>query len=388
MIDPNTNETFPVPIIHCPSYCPEELASAIRAALSPQLERTGSLCGKSVLLKPNLLAWRRDDDPACVHPQFIVETAKAFLDAGAARVELMETPATQRVSSILQAMGIADELKRLGVKASNFADYRKIDNLPENVFYRNLEIANEYREFDYTASIAKAKTHAMMTLTLCVKNLFGFINGSDRLAWHLSVGRDYSRFADMLLDLYLSIHPQFNLLDGIVCMEGNGPGSGTPTERNFVAGSSDALAMERILSPILGAPQTPVLMRAAARNLLPEASTPVRDFEIPPIKLPEEPKMELAQMHLGVGIPKFAQKFLHSHMLARPFVDPKACIGCGLCARMCPPQTLRIINNRPHFDLKTCIRCFCCQEHCPKGAITVKKTLFMRFCRKVETMLR
>ena len=72
--------------------------------------------------------------------------------------------------------------------------------------------------------LAKAKTHAMMTLTLAVKNLFGLIDSADRISWHLAVGSDFSRFADLLLDLYLTVRPKISIIDGIIGMEGNGPG--------------------------------------------------------------------------------------------------------------------------------------------------------------------
>ena len=61
------------------SYSREELHHAIFQVFKPQLEAYGSLEGKSVMLKPNLLAWKKAEDPACVHPAFIVETARIFL---------------------------------------------------------------------------------------------------------------------------------------------------------------------------------------------------------------------------------------------------------------------------------------------------------------------
>jgi uncharacterized protein (DUF362 family) len=63
-----------------------------------------------------------------------------------------------------------------------------------------MEAAQEFRDYDLIIDFAKAKTHAMMTLTLGVKNLFGLIRGSERLAWHLAAGQKFDDFADMLLD--------------------------------------------------------------------------------------------------------------------------------------------------------------------------------------------
>ena len=376
----------------CPDYSPENLRPALEHVLHPQIETAGGVSGKSVMLKPNLLAWRRDNDPQAVHPRFIVETAKVFLDAGASRVAILENPAVQTAPQVLRAMGIADELKKLGVASANFSNYKKQPPL-DAVCFRNLEIADEFREYDFVADLAKAKTHGMMTLTFCVKNLFGLVNGGDRLAWHLAVGRDYDKFADMLLDLYLVVRPTFNLLDAVTCMEGNGPGAGTPADRYFIAGGTDALALDSVAAKVLGVdPDTlPLIKRAKARGLLVDPATVDNLDALPvcePLSLPDRPVLDMAQMHLGVGIPKWAQKPLYRLLVVNPVLDPAKCVGCGVCVKMCPPKSLKLSGGKPAFDLPRCIRCFCCQEHCPKGAIEPRMTRTMRFVKAVDRLFR
>jgi len=376
----------------CADYTPQALRPALEHVLQPQIEAAGGVSGKSVMLKPNLLAWRRENDPQAVHPRFIVETAKVFLDAGATRVAILENPAVQTTPQILRAMGIADELKALGVASANFMNYIKQPPL-DAVFFRNLEIADEFREYDFVADLAKAKTHGMMTLTFCVKNLFGLVNGGDRLAWHLAVGRDYDKFADMLLDLYLIVRPTFNLLDAVTCMEGNGPGAGTPAERHFIAGGTDALALDAVAARVLGVDpdELHIIRRAKARGLFPAPETVGNPDPLPvckPLALPDRPVMDMAQMHLGVGIPKWMQKPLYKLMVVNPVLDPAKCVGCGVCVKMCPPKSLKLVNSRLAFDLPHCIRCFCCQEHCPKGAITPRMTRMMRFVKAVDRLFR
>ena len=200
----------PVYYANCPDYTPEHLKHALEGILPGQIDAFGGVSGKRIMLKPNLLAWRRADDIACVHPKLIVETARFFLDAGAKEVALLENPAVQTAPAIIRAMGIDEELKKLGVHVANFSDYKRLP-LPPEVKFHNIELAAEFLEYDAVADIAKAKTHAMMILTLCVKNLFGLVKGCDRMGWHLAVGRDFAKFADMLLDIYLSVRPRFNI---------------------------------------------------------------------------------------------------------------------------------------------------------------------------------
>ena len=47
----------------CADYTPENLRPALEHVLQPQIEAAGGVSGKSVMLKPNLLAWRKPDDP-------------------------------------------------------------------------------------------------------------------------------------------------------------------------------------------------------------------------------------------------------------------------------------------------------------------------------------
>ena len=354
--------------------------SALEAVLLPQIRERGGIAGKSVMLKPNLLAWRRADDIACVHPAVIVETAKIFLEAGAAKVAILENPAVQTVPAILQSMGILDQLKEMGVYCETFKNYCRQET-EEKVRFHDLEIASEFKEYDYVCDICKVKTHAMMTLTLCVKNLFGLVNGSARLGWHLAVGRDFEQFADLLLDLYLRVKPDFNIADGVVCMEGNGPGSGNPAQRNFFAGSIDSLALDRSIAELLGVKDLLLLKNAVKRNLPSEYTNCGAVPECAPLTLPDPPGIMLSW---GLTLPPVLRDWMRKAMLSRPILDAGKCIGCGMCEKMCPPHSLKMKDSKPEFHLDTCIRCYCCQEHCPKGAIESRKTFLMKLLERFE----
>ena len=94
----------------------------------------------------------------------------------------------ENTEAAAKAMGIDTELAGLGVEVFNFTQYGRSAAVP-GVKFRNIEIATEHLPFDAMVNVAKAKTHAMMTLTLCVKNLFGMVKGSERMGWHLAVAR-------------------------------------------------------------------------------------------------------------------------------------------------------------------------------------------------------
>lgn len=48
-------------------------------------------------------------------------------------------------------------------------------------------------------------------------------------------------------------------------------------------------------------------------------------------------------------------------------VDEK-CTGCGICARVCPANNIKIVDKRPEYQHR-CEMCFACDEWCPCKAI-------------------
>ena len=361
----------------------KDLRPALEKVFAPQHAAYGDLHGKSVMLKPNLLSYKGGRDIISVHPSFLLETAKMFLDHGAKSVTVMENPAVQSAPAILRAMGILDELEKMGVRCANFADYQPTTP-PEGAHFRSIELATEFRQFDVVADLAKAKTHAMMTLTLCVKNLFGLVSGKSRLGWHLAAGQDFERFADLLLDIYQTVMPQFNFLDAVTGMEGNGPGSGTPVDLHFIAGSADALALDAAVAPRLGVADLLTVRRGKLRGILQDFQETGDIPEIQAIQLPDPPGIISSW---GLPLPPGMRQAMKQFLLSRPVLEPEKCISCGLCAKMCPPQSLKLQNGLPRFDLPNCIRCYCCQEHCPKGAITPVQPWTMKAAGKMDAVL-
>jgi len=342
-----------------------ELLGGMRRFVSP---------GERILLKPNLLSPSPPEKAITTHPA-VVEAAIALVREAGGTPLLGDSPGAFSLARTLDKTGLRQVAERWGVEILDFDQERGVEVQAEGVF-RRIEMARAVQEVDGIINLPKLKTHGQMTLTLAVKNLFGCIPGRKKAQWHLQAGVDRDLFAELLLEIYLLLRPRLHLLDGILAMEGDGPGAGgSPRWLGLIAASEDGLALDLQVTRMLGIPvsSVPVLRVASRRGLQPIHSGEVllrgeapESYGIANFRPPRS-------IDLTWGLPAWLRRLLREALLARPLVDRASCNLCRLCCQSCPVGCIKEKQGGLVIDRERCILCFCCQEVCPRGAIGIRQ---------------
>jgi uncharacterized protein (DUF362 family)/NAD-dependent dihydropyrimidine dehydrogenase PreA subunit len=317
-----------------------------------------------VLLKPNLVIGRPPDKAVNTHPELIAALAELLKDYGC-DISVGDSPGYESTAKALKNSGIGVIIKYFGLKVCRF-DYNIVRRNYGISPYKEFVLGEDPSRYDLIANLPKLKTHAMMGLTLGVKNTFGFISGLEKARWHLRSGRDVRLFAAMLIDLHRIVSPHITILDGILAMEGDGPTHGRPRHLGIVAASRSAFALDQAIEELLGITVPLPLTSVAVENHL------VDGYEIVTPGVPAVKDFRFSKtMATDWGLPVYVKGVLRRAFLRTPKLKPDQCKGCFVCLEVCPAGVITRGEEGPRFDYSKCIRCFCCQEMCPEGAIRI-----------------
>lgn len=330
--------------------------------------------GERILVKPNLLAAKPAEAAVTTHPMVVKAVLRLVKEAGATPF-VADSPGIGSALKIAEKCGVLDVCREEGVELTELKTLILVEN-PLGHTFKRLEVADEALKADGIINLPKLKTHAQMHLTMGVKNLFGCVPGKTKPQWHLSAGVDSRDFAGMLLDLYFFLGPRLTIMDAVVGMEGNGPGSGDPRKLGLIMAAVDCIAMDTAACDLLGGRTHDVpILKAALKRGLKQAETcnvtavgaVLDEVRVDGFRFPPRSSVNFAER-----LPYFIDKRLRKALTSRPHVDDKACTMCSVCVNVCPAGIMTG-KKRIEIDYDRCIRCYCCQEMCPQGAITPRQ---------------
>lgn len=336
-----------------------------------------------ILLKPNLLKRAEVEKAVITHPVVVGAFARILRENGYEQIVLADSCGHGTTQEVIRGTGMDTYLEKYQIPAIDYSEGIKVD-YPQGIQAKEFILPKELLEQNCVISLSKMKTHALERITGAVKNSYGFVYGFHKAKGHTQYPSADS-FARMLIDLNKCVAPKLYVMDGIVAMEGNGPGSGDPVQMNVMLMSTDPVALDSVFSCLvyLKPEMVPTNYHGEKMGL-----GTWKEEEI--TLLTPDGEISMSEAVKRYGNPQFnvdrteVRKNIWTRIAGalnifqkKPYIENDKCVHCGICVQSCPVPGKAVDFRKgkgkpPVYDYKKCIRCFCCQEMCPKKAIKVK----------------
>jgi uncharacterized protein (DUF362 family)/NAD-dependent dihydropyrimidine dehydrogenase PreA subunit len=333
---------------------------------------------KRVLIKPNLLGAYPPERGVTTHPRLVEALIRYFL-AQNKEVWVGDSPGgTVSVSKVWQICGMQDLADRYPIKLVNLSTeaFRELSYEGNNV-----KISDVLFKCGIVVNVAKYKTHSLMAFTGALKNLYGLVPGMVKSEYHRQ-NPDTKSFAEKLLAIYGLCRSKitYNIIDGIVGMDGAGPSAGRPRQFGLLMGSDSIPALDTVASRMMGfkVQDLPYLWQALHMDgVIPSRIVVPHSFVHHKLE-----GVDIAQVKLSKESLKYLPKSLRYAFKKVYYYYPvvsERCVRCGVCVRSCPVEAIAWQENGyPLVDKEKCIKCMCCHELCPSQAIDIHKSFIAR----------
>jgi uncharacterized protein (DUF362 family) len=204
------------------------------------------------------------------HPVIIVSAAEVFREWGAT-VMVGEGPGHVRDTDMaLVESGVQQALHDAGLP---FADlnYEEVAWQPNRGNASSLDgffFPQSVVEADLLVSLPKMKTHHWVGVTASLKNMYGVIPGI-KYGWPKNV-LHHAGISETVFDINASLPPTISIVDGILCMEGDGPIMGSPKPMGLLVMGTNLPTVDATVCRLMQVrPERVSYLRLAHRRLGP-----------------------------------------------------------------------------------------------------------------------
>jgi len=199
--------------------------------------------GAAVAVKPNL-GWDLFF-PGAVTSPWVVEGVIQALKEHVKEIYVVEAgQILVDVEKAVRQTGIYDLCRKYGVEWVNMSKGRFKTVRIDNGWILKEVMVPEILTRTILLTVPVIKTHGKTTITGSIKNQWGCLP-EFRHNYHPVVN-------EVLVDINLATKPRFTVVDGTICMEGNGPKSGRPKVLDLVIASGDIVAADATQARIMG----------------------------------------------------------------------------------------------------------------------------------------
>lgn len=337
--------------------------------------------GDVVLLKPNLLSPHQPEKAITTHP-VIVEVLIELLKEKDAIIKLGESSGIMLSGSSLTddafvATGMKEVCDKHQVELINFDKTKVKETDKGELTGERFFLPQPLLEADFIISLPKLKTHNLTLFTGAIKNLYGCIPGFRKAEYHKLYPNPVD-FAELVVDLYQAIKPDLAIMDGVVGLEGDGPGSsGNSCKIGTVLGSRDLVALDAVAASYLGYKSNDIPITKIAKQKG-YGQAELAEIEVVGDYTTDDREYDLPSNVLMRILPSFLLRPLAARLMLAPEINQDKCIKCRRCLENCPKEVIVEKNDQLEIKQDECIKCLCCQELCPEDAVFVEETVLVK----------
>ena len=328
------------------------------------------IAGKTVLVKPNIAAPFKMDRAVTTHPSLVRAVVRALERRNAKKIVVGDNPGATAYGINEKCARVTGILDAAGGYYLNFMQRPK----PTQINSKHLDrvnISSEFFEYDYFINLPKLKGHSHSYMTGAIKNLYGMCVGGEKSRLHV-LGKNPRVFAEILVDVFSTRTPDLNIMDAVVCMEGNGPTNGTPRGVGKILASTNGFALDAVCAKMAGF----TMHRIKTLEVGKERGLWSGDPDSIEIK-GTLPKIRKFKPPYTFGAYTIFSRTMSPFISCLPRVTDDKCKKCGVCASHCPVYACTHQEGEvPVIDKAKCIKCYCCQEFCPHDAIALNGRMF------------
>ncbi len=279
---------------------------------------SANISGKTVIIKPNLVAPVSSETGITTDPQVVRALVDLSLANSARNVIIVEGGPSRAFFSGCGYDFFNTYDQRVSLIDLNDESV-SLFNVPSgHIAYNMLFVPDIILDADTVfISVAKLKTHTHTLASLTMKNLIG-LPPTERYSTpdiNLKIGLHQRGIDQAVVDLNLVRPVDYAVVDGIWGMEGNGPALGEPVKADIVVAGKNPLAVDRVCLDITRLPQNGVmhLTYAARKGLGPKKLSDIDisgdPFSVRPFKWPNRlsPNLEYPRVFPNVFKPDTGQ---------------------------------------------------------------------------------
>jgi uncharacterized protein (DUF362 family) len=219
--------------------------SDVEASVRRSVELIGGINlkgAKTVLVKPNICNAKNTDGMILTDFRIIEAVIKIIREKGSEPLVVESDNIADSADRRVEESGLKAKLEEWGVE---FMNVSRDECVPHLVAGTEIMIPRTVLEAEYLVNLPKIKTCAHTLVTLSIKNLFGLFQEAKKSRLH-------KKLDEVLPFLAKTIRSDLIVVDGMICMEGNGPIVGSPRYLGVIVAGTNVVEVDSFCLGLIG----------------------------------------------------------------------------------------------------------------------------------------